>query len=164
MNLIELYDSTKKLSMRRADYAQNTNWNLKNVVPFMGTKTLLFQAECFGETVNGIHVVNVQFSGLKILEELPENADYKKITYKDVDYYVERPTLETKCSVRCSCPDFYFTWAFYNHKNKALFGSLPKKYIRKTTTRPPRNPLKVPGICKHIFQLQSYLRVHDYLG
>jgi hypothetical protein len=163
MNLIELYDSTKSLSMRRADYGQNSDWNLKAVIPFQGTKTLLFQAQCFGETVHGEHIVNIQFSGLKYVDE-PKDADVKEIEYKDEKYYVQRPTLHTNCTVRCSCPDFYFTWSYWNFKNKALFGNLPKKYVRKTTTRPERNPKHVPGICKHIFQLQSYLRVHDYLG
>jgi hypothetical protein len=164
MNLISLYDNAKRVSKSRTNYGQNSNWNLKNVIPFEGTGTLLFQAECHGETVEAVHIVNMQFSGLKILSELPENADYKEIEYKGEIYYIERPTLHTEVTVRCSCPDFYFTFMWYNFKNKTLFGRMGKRYVRKTTTRPERNPLHIPGICKHLFQLQSYLRVHDYLG
>ena len=161
MNLIELYDNTKKLAAWRASYAQNQQWNLKNVIPFAGTHTLLFQATCFGETEHSEHVVNIQFSGVEYSEE--KHPDFKEIEYKEEKYWFKRPTLKSECTVRCSCSDFQFRWAWSNKKHKALFGSVPKKYKRKTTTRPPVNPDHIPGICKHVFQLQAYLKHHDYM-
>lgn len=165
MNLIELHDNAKKVSnWRGIGYSQNENWVLKSVIPYKGTKTLLFQATCHGETVDGIHVVNLQFNNIKYFDTPPENGDIKEIEYKGEKYYFVRPTLENDVLARCSCPDFYYTFAYWNWKNKCIFGGMPKPYKRKTKNRKPRNPEHLPGICKHIYQLQSYLRTHDYLG
>jgi len=164
MTLLELYESTKKFSMRRADYAQNSNWVLRNVVPFKGTKTLLIQADCNGYTEKATHVVNIQFEGLNYVDEVPKNAEYKTLTYKDEEYHFSYPTVEdTNVKIRCSCSDFYYTWSYPDWKEKVLFGSKPKKYIRKTKTRPPRNPDQIPGMCKHIYQAISLLKVEDLL-
>ena len=58
-----------------------------------------------------------------------------------------------------NCADYFYTWAYYNAKSgRCLYGPLPKTYIRKTQTRPPRNPLHVPGVCKHIFNAWAILR------
>ena len=58
-----------------------------------------------------------------------------------------------------NCADFFYTWAYYNAKSgRCLYGPLPKTYVRKTQTRPPRNPLHVPGVCKHIFNAWAILR------
>lgn len=169
MNLIELHQSTKSVAGWRGEgYGQNQRWELKQCIPFQGTKTLLFQLQCFGETVAAEHVVNIQFSNIRYfleedLEEEPDGINVKEIEYKGQSYYLTPPTLETDVVVRCSCPDYYFTFSWWNFKNKAQFGGPPKKYVRKTTTRPPRNPGHHPGICKHVFQAQSYLHVHKYL-
>lgn len=169
MNLIELYDSAKQVSVSRSNYGQNGNWELKGVVPFVGTKTLLFQLQCFGETVEAEHVVHIQFNNIKYfneedLTEPPDGKTVKEIEYKGESYYLIPPTLKTNCTVRCSCPDYYFTFSYWNYKTKNQFGGPPKKYVRKTKTRPPRNPNHHPGICKHIFQAQAYLHTHGYLG
>ena len=151
--------------MRRADYSQNYGWTLESIVPYVGTKSLLIQATCHGLTQDGVkHIINVQFSGIDFREEPVENAEMKELEYKGEKYYYKKPTLENEVTVRCSCLDYYFTWAFPNKKAKALFGALPKKYIRKTTTYPARNPDQVPGICKHIYQLQSYLRNEGWIA
>lgn len=168
MNLVELLESSKKVAnWRETGYGQNTNWVLKSVIPFVGTKTILFQAECFGQTVDATHVTQIQFSGITFFDTLPEDGEHeniKEIDYKGETYYYVKPDINTQCTVRCSCPDFVYRFAWYNFKHKALFGAMPKKYKRKTKTRPPVNPGHHPGMCKHIFQLQSYLRVHDYIN
>lgn len=162
MTLVELYNKTKEYkAWRGLGYGQNQQWTLKNVVPFKGTKTLLIQAQCFGQTVNGIHTVNFQFENLKYVDEIPENAEYKTYTYKDEDYYFEYPDISTtKVRVRCSCPDFYWRFALADNKANCLFGSKPKAY-KKKTNRKPLNPDMIPGICKHIVQLQSFLKTKD---
>lgn len=165
MNLIELHENSKKVSNWRGDgYSQNANWILKTIIPYKGTNTLLFQATCNGETIEGIHVVNLQFNNVKYFDKPPEDGDVKEIEFKGEKYYFIRPTLESDVVCRCSCPDYYFTFAYYNWQHKINFGGKPKVYKRKTKTRPPRNPQHLPGICKHLFQFQSYLRTHDYLG
>lgn len=61
-----------------------------------------------------------------------------------------------------NCSDFTFTW------EKELFdvGSLIgrwRPYQRKTVTYPPRNPLHVPGVCKHLWSLITQLSQNDLL-
>jgi hypothetical protein len=161
MNLIQLYDSTKKFAGWRQSYGQNSDWNLIAIVPFVGTKTLLFQAKCFGETVHGEHMVNIQFSGVNYSEE--PNSSYKEIEYKGEKYWYERPTLKSEVTVRCSCPDMTYRFAFANIKARCWFGGRPKKYIKKTK-RPPINPDNIAGMCKHLVGLQGYLHFHDYIS
>ena len=166
MNLVELMDETKKLASWRGEgYGQNNNWTIKSAIAFAGTKTFLCQGTCFGETVKASHVVAIQWSIVQYFEEdaLPENGDVLTLNYKGEDYHLIRPTLHTECTVRCSCADFEYRLAPWNFKHKALFGSRPKKYVKKTN-RPPVNPGQYPGICKHIFQFQSLLHEKGYLA
>jgi hypothetical protein len=73
-----------------------------------------------------------------------------------LERFLEQPTVNHTCRVRCQCPDFYFMWEYYDKSNKALIGRhIP--YIRKTTTRPPRNPDHMPGLCKHQIQMIKFL-------
>lgn len=58
-----------------------------------------------------------------------------------------------QAQVRCSCLDFYHRFAVYNERQNSLFGDSFPYYRRKTITRPPANPSKAPGICKHLIKL-----------
>jgi hypothetical protein len=61
--------------------------------------------------------------------------------------------------VQHNCKDFFFTWAWYNYYNgHCLYGPAPKPYQRKTTWMPPRNPLHLPGSCKHIHNAWAYMK------
>jgi len=53
--------------------------------------------------------------------------------------------------VRCTCMDFRFRFAVWNFNDNSLIGSKPPPYVA-TSNRPPVNPLKTPGVCKHIIQ------------
>lgn len=59
--------------------------------------------------------------------------------------------------VRCSCLDFYHRFAHYNHKDASLYGEPFPPYQRKTTTRPPANPSKLPGVCRHLIKMIAEL-------
>jgi hypothetical protein len=60
--------------------------------------------------------------------------------------------------VELNCKDFFFTAAYYNNRAGCLYGPPPKPYIRKTTTRPPRNPAGLVLCCKHIYNSWAVLR------
>lgn len=68
---------------------------------------------------------------------------------------------KTSCAVRCSCPDYRFTWAEWNKRNKSLAGRNFPKYVRKTPPpprgRPYRNPDEAPGLCKHLIEFITRL-------
>jgi hypothetical protein len=168
MNLIDLHDGATQLaSWRATGYGQNGNFTLKSAIPYAGTKSMLFQLTCHGETVQAIHVSHLMFTGLTYFTEdnLPENVDYLTLEYKGENYYLIRPDVHTEVKVLCSCSDFIFSFAMADYRNKCLFGSMPKKYKRKAgSNRKPRNPNGYIGECKHIFQAQSLLHNKGYLA
>jgi len=68
------------------------------------------------------------------------------------------PLAGNDVQVRCNCLDFHYRFARQNAKNNALYGEAPPKYHRKTETRPPANPMQVPGMCKHLLALVDELQ------
>lgn len=69
-------------------------------------------------------------------------------------YKVHPISVDTDVQVRCTCEDFNHTFAWYNLKDGSLYGPKPAKYKRVPgSTRPPRNPEKTPGLCKHLMAL-----------
>jgi hypothetical protein len=56
---------------------------------------------------------------------------------------------------RCSCSDYFYTWAYYNANHNCLIGTRPPAYARKKTKADGsfitiRNPKQRPGVCKHL--------------
>ena len=60
--------------------------------------------------------------------------------------------------VSCSCLDFYYRFSVWNSKDSSLLGNPPPPYVNKTDGGEPRNPNKVPGICKHLMALIDDLK------
>jgi hypothetical protein len=166
LNLIELHENNKRVAKwRGTGYSQNGNWTLQQAIPYVGTKTILYALSCHGETVEGIHYVYLQFTNVKFFNEkdVPENGDVRKIKYRGEDYWYILPTLESDVKLKCTCADYTYTFSFWNFKNKCQFGGPPKVY-KKKTNRKPRNPLKLPGFCKHVFQSQAFLHQEGLLN
>lgn len=59
--------------------------------------------------------------------------------------------------VNCTCLDFYWRFATWNAGDESLAGNPPPPY-KKKTRRPPVNPRKVPGVCKHLIACFNYLK------
>lgn len=85
--------------------------------------------------------------------------------YKFKDPEKELPNLaKHQVRVRCSCPMFFFWFAYPNYKNRALSGPPPRKYTpvpasrRKRAPGPPKNPEQRPGVCKHLVRLFIILK------
>lgn len=71
--------------------------------------------------------------------------------------YVEKPSYEHHIVTRCQCLDFRHMWMWYDRPYKALLGkAIPYRRV-PGSNRPPKNPDKVPGLCKHIFQILRYM-------
>lgn len=127
-------------------------------IPYIGTKLLHVRSQSMS---NGhayrqaLQFVKVEFEP----QDTPTNATF--MASDGTDYHVQPLTIAGhNVKVRCNCLDFHFRFANYNSQDKSLVGRPPPLYHRKTTTRPPVNPDKVPGMCKHIIalvqQLQKY--------
>jgi hypothetical protein len=89
-----------------------------------------------------------------------ERPDPNTVTIMGSDgskYYLNKLLLNNiDVKVKCSCPDFYWRFATWNSGDESLIGKPPPPYIKKTN-RPPVNPGRVPGVCKHIIKLADQL-------
>ena len=68
-----------------------------------------------------------------------------------------------RVQIRCSCPSFKFDFAWWDKRDKSLSGRSFPPYIRKTLTRPPRNPGEYAGLCKHLTGLVERLKKEKIL-
>lgn len=131
------------------------------VLPFVGTKSCLIKLQAWGVTQNALHQVSMLFSDCEIKTGEQELSlwDYFKVEYKGEIYYVKKfDKFRNPLTSRCSCKSYFFDFAWYNYYNAhCLYGPPPKPY-RKKTNRPSRNPLHIPGICKHVYNAWDYLK------
>ena len=132
------------------------------ILPFVGTRSCLVKLQAWGVTQSSLHQVTLLFSDCDILtgEQDVSLWDYFKIEYQNQIYYVKKfDKYRNPLTSRCTCKDYFFTWAWYNYYNgHCLYGPAPKPYQRKTTWMPPRNPLHLPGSCKHIHNAWAYMK------
>lgn len=168
----KLYKSTISFKQWRRSYSQNDRMNIAAIIPYKGTKSVLFQGSCFGRTQKSIHKTNLLFSGVEIIEEnssmtdetRPNLIDYIKVEHKRKTYYIQKiDPRKHGLTVRCTCADFFYRFAWYNHEKGALYGPKPRPYRRVPgSTRPPQNPGHFAGMCKHIYNLYSFMRASGY--
>lgn len=96
------------------------------------------------------------FDEIEFLDEKEPNCATILGTDRN-EYYLNRITINNvDVRVKCTCLDFYYRFATWNAGDDSLIGKPPPPYIKKTN-RPPVNPAKVPGICKHIIKLTDKL-------
>ena len=97
-----------------------------------------------------------------------KNKDPDSVTFTASDgqmYNVLPINIKTNdVKVRCNCLDFFYRFALWNYNNGSIYGRKPPLYRRKTTTYPPVNPLKVPGICKHLIKLVDAIQESGLLA
>jgi len=95
------------------------------------------------------------------VEYEPDDSS-QNITFVAVDgekYHVKPISLRNHtCRVACNCLDFYWRFAMWNFNTDSLEGPKPPPYVRKTTNRPPVNPERKPGLCKHLIRTVQALR------
>ena len=136
----------------RSNRIQVSNYQ---AIPSVGDRTLLLKARIVGEEANyqvQIRFVNVAFANEQAAGFVPVQAMDGK------EYYVKQFTLaQTQARVKCNCLDFYYRFSVWNHSRKSLEGDPPPPYVKKTDM-PPVNPAKVPGACKHIIKMMTFLR------
>lgn len=152
------YPSTPKFEIM--NFTSGPNRGQRCIVPYIGTKSVLISLRAWGVTQASLHNITMLFSDVDIQTEDPHSHNYFQIEYDGKMYWIQKLSrLKNPLTSRCTCADFFYTWSYYNAKSgRCLYGPLPKPYIRKTQTRPPRNPLHVPGVCKHIFNAWAILR------
>ena len=74
------------------------------------------------------------------------------------------PLQGSRVKVSCNCLDFHYRFANHNHQDDALVGKPPPLYQRVPgSNRPPVNPARVSGVCKHLIKLVDALRRNGLL-
>lgn len=162
-NASDLFRSGIRVSQGRQHPKPSGTRTLKNVVPYVGTKSMLLQFLHVGVTLPFMtYQVDLMFSDVEFTNDASKvnDREWMEIKYKDLQVFMKKIDLrKNRIKIRCACPDFYFTFAYWDYKKGALFGSQPKRYVRKTIWRPnappgergypPRNPGEHAGMCKH---------------
>lgn len=146
--------------------------DINSVIYSAGTNQLSFYMNVRGSS-NKTYSVQISFKNVDEVEvESKEEAEKylqngRYMLVKDGsgnNHIVERPVLsKNDVQVRCDCPSFRFTYAFYDRAVSAMFGRNFQVYHRKTNTRPPRNPEGMPGVCKHLIIAMEALVGSDFV-
>ena len=173
-NAQTLWNSTLAHSRNRRNYEHPEKVEFTQIIPYAGTNMLLYVASVktqkrvqvgyTSKLETNIYGVQIAFGGLKITEGDEPLYDSNVIEYNNTTYNVQTPRRNrNKIMVRCTCPDYYFTWSYYNWRKGCLYGNKPKPYIRKTTTYPERNPKHLVGACKHVWMIIDKLRQERFI-
>lgn len=94
-------------------------------------------------------------------EDQPNNVTFTGADGQE--YHITPIRLRmSNVEVACDCLDFYFRFSVHNRRDNSLYGPPPQPY-HSQGLRPPVNPLKVPGVCKHLIKLTDTLRASDLI-
>jgi len=115
----------------------------------------ILQVEATTRSNQHIYKVILQFQGL-VFREQPQSVSIKS-TDGAINYFQPISLGTNNIKVKCDCLDFYWRFAYWNANDKSLYGEPPAPY-RRTTNRPPANPSRTPGICRHIIRVVDELR------
>jgi hypothetical protein len=138
----------------RSDRASDVRLTNTVFIPHFNDNMLEIKAE--SQTKNGKYTSRVIFQNV-IFKDDEEQGTSKIITPDGSEYYfksINRRRGDVKVS--CSCLDFYWRFASFNHRDNALASDPPKPYVKKTD-RPPVNPKQLSGVCKHLIRLVDEL-------
>lgn len=111
--------------------------------PFVGVRTLFIKGLAQNE--------EREYATCVLFKDVNYQGNQVKITASDgLQYSFDKLSLEnTDVLVRCNCPDFFWRFNYYDKLDNSLYGSKRKKY---ESSGPPANPMKLPGMCKHIMK------------
>lgn len=147
---------TKMPPTDRREHISNKQ-NVQNItlIPALPSKVLKIEAKIKGET-NSYDIV-IQFDNVVFEKiETTKNIEIKGIDNKP--YFIKPIALAVNnAKVFCSCLDFKWRFSLWNLRNNSLYGQAPQNYVKKSD-RPPVNPLKVPGVCKHLIKTVETLQ------
>jgi len=115
------------------------------------TDKLLATAQCDGETDD--YVTKIEFDGVEFVDVA--DPDGIKISGDLSVNQLDKDVTDVRVS--CTCLDFHWTFAWYNSAEGTLIGDPPPPYT-PSGNRPPRNPSKVPGLCKHLLKFSEVLK------
>lgn len=136
--------------------------NVKNMIfiPMVANGDLKIIADTTSNNGNS-YKTSILFDNIVYLDE-PSQFSYNFEANDGSEYNIDRVTKSSNIKVNCSCLDFYYRFAVWDNKFKSLDGDVPPPYVRKTNNRPEVNPMKTPGLCKHIIAVMNDLRSQNF--
>lgn len=156
-NFIEITNQMRKLR----DPGKYPTYQVRTFVTQAspGIKTVMYKGTVQGEESE--YPVYLQFRNVEFSEEekegfIPFEATSKTGSSK-MSFYKVPELNKNPVALKCQCTDFHFMWEYPLYKAKSLIGQF-RRYVRKTTTYPPKNPEGILGYCKHIASFAEALR------
>lgn len=107
------------------------------------------------KTQTNQYETTIQFEDVGLKTSREYNTEVEIVDKTGTTYFLEPIEMGyLDCKVSCKCMDFYMRFAGINQRDGSLYGIPPTPYTPKgNTNRPPANPAKKPGICKHIIAM-----------
>jgi hypothetical protein len=119
------------------------------LIPYINSNTL--QVEAVASSAGKKYDPVILFSGV-VFEDTDEGDNITFVGSDNDEYHISPIRLaENTVKVSCTCLDFRWRFALWNNKDGSLLGPPPGPY-KKKTNRPPVNPKRVPGVCKHLMK------------
>lgn len=124
--------------------------------PYIGMRTLFVKGMAKNIDNQKEYDSIILFKDVKYSNRKKENIA-ELIASDNQKYLIERidPSVN-EVLVRCSCPDFYWRFNYYNSLDKSLYGRKRKKYESKTARIANIN--EAEGMCKHLIKLVKAIR------
>jgi hypothetical protein len=125
------------------------------ITPYLGTKSLLVRAYVNSDSGKQYKTV-IMFTKVKFVDDVNDvdnpNDIVEFVASDGQEYAIEKINLKKIfVKIRCDCLDYRWRFSYYNSKKGSQYGGPPPPYQKKTN-RPPVNPNKVEGCCKHIIK------------
>jgi len=116
----------------------------------------------YNQTTEGPKIESIQDIINKMKESEPDLVPVE-ITDEQIIFRT-KVDFNTECRVKCTCAHFYYTFAYYCAQCDAYIGDAVAPYRAKRKIKGKikyRNANGVPGLCKHLQLLVSYILKTD---
>lgn len=161
-SLLDLYKGSIK-AFPKTTKRQNSTDTVKiehlQWIPFEGIGTLFIKSIANNEGRKNESIMlfkNVKYRSSLQKGTIPINTSNGKIIHIDRISESKNDVL-----VRCTCNDFFWRFNYYNSTDKSLFGRKRRKYEGQNLWE--ANPMKLPGLCKHLMKMAKILREANLL-
>ncbi|HBY20324.1 MAG TPA: hypothetical protein DEG71_04840 [Clostridiales bacterium] len=96
INATTLPDAKGNPAVWRRNYSQSPKRQINQIVPFLGTKTVLISASFWGLTEKSVHLSNILFMGCEIVEETEEPVQEPEETQEPTIIDAEKPKIPVR--------------------------------------------------------------------
>lgn len=148
-NIERSFNTTKREHSTQPIHLQEINF-----IPYVEDMKLMVDAVASSEQRNvGSKEYDVKIMFSDVIFEKEDTGQNVTLMASDGETYNIMPIklIKSNIKVNCTCMDFRWRFSMWNHKDGSLYGDPPPPY-KKKTNRPPVNPDKVPGVCKHLLK------------